>query len=153
MCPISLNQGRLTWRHISVLSMLLSRLHDDIIQNSIQGNLCRYFLYFFYIYLPLEGAFRPIFSPPANVMISSSLMLLKRIILMELTVPFEMNINDAHSRKMDRYGSLVADLQTAGYKPELTCVEIGSRRLIIKVNKSRIKSVFKFTGRVAVEKN
>ena len=103
MCPISLNQGRLTWRHISVLSMLLSRLHDDIIQNSIQGNLCRYFLYFFYIYLPLEGAFRPIFSPPANVMISSSLMLLKRIILMELTVPFEMNINDAHSRKMDRY--------------------------------------------------
>ena len=65
---------------------------------------------------------------------------------MELTVPFEMNINNAHSRKMDRYGSLVADLQTAGYKPELICVEIGSRGLITKDNKSRIKSVFKFTG-------
>ena len=31
---------------------------------------------------------------------------------MELTVPFEMSIDDTYNRKMDRYGSLVADLQT-----------------------------------------
>ncbi len=143
MCHTALNQGRFTWRHNSVLSMFLSRL-QDVIQNSIQG---------IEIFADISGWTVGGGTIPPNILTTSQrpdLVLInaaqKRILLMELTVPFEMNINDAHSRKMDRYGSLVADLQTAGYKPELICVEIGSRGLITKDNKSRIKSIFKFTG-------
>ena len=66
---------------------------------------------------------------------------------MELTVPFEMNIIKAHTRKMERYGSLVTDLKhIAGYNVQLLCVEIGSRGLITQDNKSRIKSIFKYAG-------
>ena len=57
-----------------------------------------------------------------------------------------MNIKDAHNRKLERYGSLVADLKSAGYKVELSCVEIGSRGLIINDNKTRINTIFKFAG-------
>ena len=60
---------------------------------------------------------------------------------MELTVPFEMNINKAHTRKMERYGSLVTDLNhIAGYNVQLLCVEIGSKGLITQDNKGPLQN-------------
>ena len=69
---------------------------------------------------------------------------------MELTIPFQMNIKDGHNRKMERYGSLVADLRSVGYKVNLSCVEISSRGLITNDNKIRIK-IFKFVGCKALQ--
>ena len=93
------------------------------------------------------------FSIPPNILTTSQHLDLvivdgtqKGILVMELTIPFEMNIKDAHSRKLERYGSLVVDLRSAGYKVELSCVEIGSRGLITNGNKTRIKTIFKFVG-------
>ena len=57
---------------------------------------------------------------------------------MELMIPYEMN-----NRKMERYGSLVADLRSARYKEQLSCVKIESRALISNDNGTRI---FKFVG-------
>ena len=94
-----------------------------------------------------EAQFHLISSPPASVLILSSLMRpKKRILVMELTIPFEKNIKDAHNRKLERYGSLVADIRSVGYKVELSCVEIGSRGLITNDNKTRVKTIFKSVG-------
>ena len=72
-----------------------------------------------------------------------------RFLVMELTIPFEMNINDAHDRKsgkkwLSQLLSLpILDLPfSTGYKVELSCVEIGSRGLITNDNKTRIKTIF-----------
>ena len=62
-----------------------------------------------------------------------------------------MNIKDAHNRKLERYGSLVADLRSAGYKVELSCVEFGSRGLITNDNKTRINTILKFAGSKACQ--
>lgn len=144
ICSTALNQGRFTWRHNSVLSIILSRLHDVISDHSSHG---------IQIFADISSWTVGGGTIPPNVLATSQrpdLVLVdaakKRILIMELTVPFEMNINDAHNRKMDRYGSLVLDLQTAGYRTELIRVEIGSRGLITKDNQNRIKSIFKFTG-------
>ena len=94
-----------------------------------------------------EAQFHLISSPPVSILILSSLMRPKKTdSWMELTIPFEMNIKDVHNRKLERYGSLVADLRSACYKVELYCVEIGSRGLITNDNKTRIKIIFKFVG-------
>ena len=145
ICPISLNQGRFTWRHNSVLSTILSGLHD-VLSNHSKTTIK--------VYADLAGSNIAGGTIPPNVLVTSQrpdLVLIdeakKHILVMELTVPFEMNIIKAHTRKMERYGSLVTDLKhIAGYNVQLLCVEIGSRGLITQDNKSRIKSMFKFAG-------
>ena len=142
MCPTSLNQGRFTWRHNSVLYSIVTHLSKAISDNT---NLK--------IYSDLSGMSIGGGTIPPNVLPTSQrpdLVLIddiqKRILVMELTIPFEQNIKDAHDRKMHKYGSLMADLTTAGYKTELYCVEIGSRGLITSDNSTRLNYVFKFTG-------
>ena len=52
----------------------------------------------------------------SSMSICSSVEAKMHVLVMTLTVPFEMNINKAHTRKMERYGSLVTDLKhIAGY--------------------------------------
>ena len=67
----------------------------------------------------------------------------KLVILFELTVPFETNIDAAHQRKEDRYAGLTHDVEKAGWKCTLICVEIGSRGLITPQNKVRMKKMLK----------
>ena len=67
----------------------------------------------------------------------------KIVILFELTVPFETNIDAAHQRKEDRYAGLTHDVEKAGWKCTLICVEIGSRGLITPQNKVRMKEMLK----------
>ena len=67
----------------------------------------------------------------------------KLVILFELTVPFETNIDAAHQRKEDRYAGLTHDVEKAGWKCTLICVEIGSRGLITPQNKVRMKEMLK----------
>ena len=67
----------------------------------------------------------------------------KLVTLFELTVPFETNIDAAHQRKEDRYAGLTHDVEKAGWKCTLICVEIGSRGLITPQNKVRMKEMLK----------
>ena len=63
--------------------------------------------------------------------------------LVEFTVPFETNIDKAHSRKQSRYADLVDDLNQKGYNCQLYCVEVGSRGLIYYTeNEKRRSSIF-----------
>ena len=64
----------------------------------------------------------------------------RRIVLFELTVPWDSNIGNAHQLKTDKYAALVSDLETAGYRVYLFCFEVSVRGQITKANKARLKS-------------
>lgn len=68
----------------------------------------------------------------------------KNIILMELTIPFESNINAAHARKSARYEILVNDLENTGYNVEYHPIEIGSRGFITNDNIMNLKTLLNF---------
>ena len=57
----------------------------------------------------------------------------RKIIILELTVPFESNISDAHSHKTDRYSPFISDLKSSGYFPKFFTLEVGSSEAITQV--------------------
>ena len=61
-----------------------------------------------------------------------------KIVLVELTVPFETNIEKSRQRKCERYEQLVNDIKAAGFMCNLVCVEVGSRGVITKENKNQL---------------
>ena len=67
----------------------------------------------------------------------------KRVVLFELSVPFEPNIEKAHRTKNERYASLVTDIVDAGFSCTLITVEVGSRGLNDTDNKGRITRLSK----------
>ena len=62
------------------------------------------------------------------------------IVIVELTVPYETVIQDAHDRKSQKYAVLVNEI--SGYKVQLFCLEIGSRGQICKNNIKYMKCLF-----------
>ena len=63
--------------------------------------------------------------------------------LIELTVPFETNIEVAHSKKELRYTNLKDELIEQGYKTTLTCYEIGALGHVTTKNKTDINRLLK----------
>ena len=61
----------------------------------------------------------------------------KKLVIFELTVPFELNMINAHCRKSDKYVGLVPDIETSGYKCFLYVVEVGSQGYIDKQNEKK----------------
>ena len=71
----------------------------------------------------------------------------RRVVIFELTCPFDSNISTAHEFKMGKYASLVQDLHGVGYVVDLFCVEISVRGQVSKANRARLKSfLLKITG-------
>ena len=62
----------------------------------------------------------------------------KLISLIELTVSFETNFEDAHARKTQRYSQMKSDLESKGFQCFLLPLEVGSRGHISKKNKITI---------------
>jgi len=54
----------------------------------------------------------------------------KRLIMLELTCPYEANIRDAHSRKYDKYRQLMADICKDGWHVTLHPFEVSARGLV-----------------------
>ena len=68
---------------------------------------------------------------------------IKRVSIIELTVPFECNIDHAHKRKSEKYCCLVEDIRSAGYTVDFWTLEIGSRGYISKNNMLNLKNITK----------
>ena len=141
-CTMSLTQGRFTWRHDSVLRTLHAFINGKISDG--------YTLFTDLTGLDAGGG--RVFPPnvivtsqrPDMVVINSEL---RRVIIFELTCPFDSNVGTAHDYKMGKYASLVNDLQGDGYIVDLFCVEVSVRGQISKANRARIKSfLLKSTG-------
>lgn len=54
----------------------------------------------------------------------------KEILLIELTVPYETRIEDAHAYKTEKYADLVQHLRKAGFRTKVFAVEVGARGFV-----------------------
>ena len=148
-CKTKLDQGRYTWRHDSVLNYLVS-----IFKNSDNTN-------DYHVYADLGGKKgETVTTVPPDVLPTSQrpdLVIhwphLSKICIIELTIPFETNIVDAHQRKLDKYASLVNDLTEKGLKVDIHAFEIGSRGYLSPENTSTLKSLIHLSGTTQTFKN
>ena len=137
-CSVALEQGRYTWRHNSVLRTIHNFIFPNLKEN-----------YEMFTDLDGLGAGNGGTIPP-DVLVTGQrpdLFLvsrrLRKVILFELTVPWDANVVSSHVRK---YASLVNDL-SVDYSVETYCFEVSVRGQISKVNKARLKSfLFMTTG-------
>ena len=138
-CSVSLNQGRYTWRHNSILKHTLSALKGFI--ESTNNDLL--------LFSDISGFTTTGGTLPVNVIVSKlkpDMVIHNKqdnsIHLVELTVPFEANIQKAHDRKAQKYRDLVCDISDNGFTCDLTCFEVGSRGLITPENVRNIDKIF-----------
>ena len=121
-CPAALDQGRYTWRHDSVLQVLVHGLQQHLPET-------------FKLYADLPG-YLASSSPPSTIPTNLSSTLSRpdlvlvsndSICLFELTVPTntQQHLLAARARKEDRYSSLQYDLQLSGLTVNLVPIEIG----------------------------
>ena len=66
---------------------------------------------------------------------------LRTVILVELTVPWETNMEVAHERKLSRYDDLVAQCEQKGWRCELFAVEVGARGFVSSTMLSLLRRV------------
>ena len=65
---------------------------------------------------------------------------LKTILLVELTVPWEENMEWAHERKLLRYEQLAQDCKSKGWRCDVFAVEVGCRGFVGKLTVNLLKS-------------
>ena len=63
--------------------------------------------------------------------------------IIELTVPFETNIEKEHTFKTNKYATLIQDIKDKQISSELTCVAVGCRGYVSESNKIRITTMLK----------
>ena len=139
-CPLFLEQGRYTWRHNNILAYLVNvalkgSSPDLVVTHDIPN---------------IQG-YSPVTTIPRSCTqtnLRPDLCLYrerdKKLLLFELTIPFELGIERAHKYKADKYASLITDIQNNGYEVQLLAVEIGSRGFISQDNAQRLKSFLSF---------
>jgi hypothetical protein len=133
-CKTMLDQGRYTWRHDSVLAYLAS-LFKNLENVKIYSDLgCK------------KG--ETITTVPPEVLPTSQRpdlviywLNLKKICIIELTIPFETNIQNSHQKKVNKYASLVHDLSDKGLKVDFYAFEVGSRGFLSADNLGTLKSL------------
>ena len=133
-CNSALEQGRYTWRHDSVLRTIF-----DFIGPKVREG------FEMFADLSGHGAGNGGTIPP-DVLVTNQrpdIFLINRVlikvILFELTVPWDMNINGSHDFKTRKYASLIGDLERL-FSVEAYCFEVSVRGLVSKANKARLKS-------------
>ena len=135
-CKTSLEQGRYTYRHNSILSYIFNLLDKDLytIGCDLPNATCS------------SGS-----TIPTNVVVTTLIPDLvitsqgeKKMWVYELTVPFETRIDEAHSIKESKYDSILMDIENRGYEIEYEPFEIGSRGHVSKDNIGRLKRIFNF---------
>ena len=63
--------------------------------------------------------------------------------IIELTVPFETNIEKEHTFKTNKYATLIQDIEDKQISSELTFVEVGCRGYVSESNKIRLTTILK----------
>ena len=137
-CNTMLEQGRYTWRHNCVLNHLETYIRSLTNNANIISDLPGRSLSGLTLTIPPEvlvTSSRPdlvIHYPEANV-----------IKIIELTVPFETNIEKEHTYKTNKYATLIQDIEDKQISSELTCVEVGCIGYVSESNKIRITTILK----------
>ena len=130
-CSVSLDQGRYTWRHNSVLKTII-----DLVRPFLASN--------FQLYSDIPGYEAPHGGTiPPHILTTSlrpDLFIVNeyeaKAILFELTVPWDSNIQRSHDYKESKYAPLVADLSRTLTVFHFS-VEVSVRGQISKANRCR----------------
>jgi hypothetical protein len=141
-CKHTLGQGRLTWRHNSVLNHIAGCLKSALVGKSTVK-----------LYCHLDGLQVPGGgSIPADVMVQAQrpdLVIIywsvhgrHRIALVELTCPWDTDANRAEEHKTPKYADLKTALSNEGLDCSLYLIEVGAQGHIIKLVKDRLRSLF-----------
>ena len=133
-CSISLDQGRYTWRHNCVLSSLVNYIRPLLIEG-------------FTLFADLEGLGAPhggVIPPHIHVTnLKPDLFLVdevgKVVVMLELTCPFDTNIERSHDFKREKYAPLVEDL-SRNYKVFYFPIEVSVWGQVSKGNRARFKA-------------
>ena len=133
-CSTSLNQGRYTWRHNSVLTSLINLIRPHLKEGmTLFSDMPGY-------QAPHGGTIPPHIHVTAlkpDIVIVNSLS--QQVIVLELTCPWDANIVRSHNFKAEKYAPLIADLcqrHVVSFFP----IEVSARGQISKDNRSRLKA-------------
>ncbi len=131
-----LEQGRYTWRHDSVLNILFQSLKLKTSNSDID------------VFCDLPEQYPGISTIPNDIIITNQkpdIVILDRknrkVTLVELTIPFERNINKAQIRKEDRYKNLVSDISEKDYDTKLITFELSSRGVLSAENNIKLRDI------------
>ena len=134
-CTVSLDQGRYTWRHNSVLFSIVSAIRDNLRDG-------------FMLFSDLPGFEAPHGGViPPHVLVTTlkpDLFIfdeVRRVIVMvELTCPWDNNVERSHEYKQEKYSPLVTDL-SRHFRVFYYPVEVSVRGQVTKKNRARFKSL------------
>ena len=133
-CGTALDQGRYTWRHNSVLKTVI-----EAINPLLDPAFC--------LYSDIPGYEAPHGGTiPPHILVTSlrpDLFLVnenaRKVIVFELTCPWDANVDSSHNYKQEKYAPLVADL-SRNFTVYQFSVEVSVRGQISKSNKERLKA-------------
>ena len=133
-CSTALTQGRLTWRHNSVLSSILRLIQPHlkngmVLYSDMPGHQA-----------PHGGTIPPHILPTAlkpDVFVFSQVS--QEVIIFELTCPWDSNIDRSHLFKSEKYAPLASDLSDTRVV-SFFAVEVSARGQVTKSNQARLKS-------------
>ena len=134
-CPVSLKQGRLTWRHDNILAYIaqcLDKTRFEVYvdlpeyQNNTRGT------------IPLETGIISGDRPDICIIDRKQ----NSFHVWELTSPYETNIENSHQRKERKYAYFLTDVTT--FTPSVNCFEVAARGFVSKENHERLRNLHKF---------
>jgi hypothetical protein len=142
-CKHTLDQGRLTWRHDSVLNHIAGCLKFALVGKSMVE-----------LYCDLDGLQAPGGRPiPADVMVQAQRLDLViidrsvygrfRIALVELTCPWDTDAKRVEEHKTARYADLKEELSNQGWDCSLYLIEVRAWSHIVKSVKDHLRSLFR----------
>ena len=130
-----LDQKRYTWRHDNILQYIKSKITNKkyTVYSDIKGA------------ETVNGGTIPPNLTVTNLRPDIVIIDNNTVNLFELTVPFETNINKRHTEKTNKYAHFLTDITIL--TPSLEAFEIGSRGIITKDNRERLKKLHKFVDK------
>ena len=145
-CNVQLTQGRYTWRHDNVLNVIHTALtktkatvndtpNPEIIVDLNQPNA--------HASSTIPREVIPTTDRPDLVLYWPNE---KKLLIFELTVPFDLNISKAHEYKCNKYAPLIHDISARNFDVSLIAFEVGSRGLLTNHNFQSLKSLIKMAN-------
>ena len=136
-CKLSLNQGRYTWRHDNIIKYIVDNI--DRTQYTVYSDI--------YEHTTSNGGTIPpsmtVTSLKPDIVIVDNVN--KKASILELTVPFESNIEKRHEEKTNKYAHFSTDITS--YDVTVTAFEIGSRGTITSDNLKRLRNIHAFLNK------
>ena len=138
-CSVQLDQGRYTWRHNNILKYFVELSNSGLANDPSKPRVIHD--------IPNVTGFANGSTIPTKctqTALKPDLCIywenMKKLFILELTVPFETGIEKAHAYKTNKYAPIVSDIQNNGINVTFLAIEVGSRGFVSEENSKRLKS-------------